>query len=55
MEVHSDFKNKWLSNYHNVREEGEEKRGMRAYCPQLEIYHANWDHVSPLTLGNHLN
>lgn len=26
MEIHSKSKNKWLSNYHNVKEEGEEMR-----------------------------
>lgn len=26
MEVHSNFKNKWLPNYRKVKEEGEEKR-----------------------------
>lgn len=49
MEVHSNFKNNWLSRYHNLEEEGEEKShagwggGRRVHCLELEMYWPNWD------------
>ena len=55
MEAHANFKNKWLSNYHDL-EEGEEKRheGGHTRRSQSEKCEPNWDQVIPLNLGNFL-
>lgn len=56
VEVYLNFRNNWLSNYHSLEEEGDEKwyGSGWSHCQELEMYQPKRDQVSPLHVGTFL-